>query len=337
MIDPAVIHASAASGDNRYPYAAWLPIPEQQNQPAIWPVSLIFHSMAGPRLTSLEALRAYMGRDDVHIESTLMSDLAGRMAQLVECTVRADCNAKANRWWDGARYVGAISIETQDEGAASLAGTPWSPLQLEQHAGLAAWAHLRYAIPLRICRTWNDPGIGYHRLFPEWSIYVGKSCPGDARVDQMPALLARAREIAAWRPDTPEIQPPTWRPGGTVLHTCTPKKRIVDTRTGLGLPKRRIAENAPTAVKIPLVATSDGRLVQGKTAVVNVTVIGPVEHGFVQVDGNRFGDTSDGNFVPGEVKNAPTIAAIRDDGTIQIRLIECKSADLTVDLLGVVD
>jgi hypothetical protein len=131
MIAPQVIHESAVRGDLVYPGAAWLPIPEQQTQPRIIVSQLIFHSMAGPRLTSLEALRAYMGRDDVHVECTAMSDMDGRMAQLVEANVR---------------------------------------------------------------------GVGYHRLYAEWSNVTGKSCPGDTRIGQMPALLARAREIAAWTP-----------------------------------------------------------------------------------------------------------------------------------------
>jgi hypothetical protein len=192
MVTPQVIHDSAARGELVYPGAAWLPIPEQQTQPRIIVSQLIFHSMAGPRLTSLEALRAYMGRDDVHVECTAMSDMDGRMAQLVEANVRADCNYKAN--------VRAISVETQDEGSPTLASTPWTPIQLEQHAGFAAWCHLRFSVPLRFPPTWDSPGVGYHRLYAEWSNVTGKSCPGDTRIGQMPALLARAREIAAWTP-----------------------------------------------------------------------------------------------------------------------------------------
>jgi hypothetical protein len=192
MIAPQVIHESAARGELVYPGAAWLPIPEQQTQPRIIVSQLIFHSMAGPRLTSLEALRAYMGRDDVHVECTAMSDMDGRMAQLVEANVRADCNYKAN--------VRAISVETQDEGSPTLASTPWTAIQLEQHAGFAAWCHLRFSVPLRFPPTWDSPGVGYHRLYAEWSNVTGKSCPGDTRIGQMPALLARAREIAAWTP-----------------------------------------------------------------------------------------------------------------------------------------
>jgi hypothetical protein len=199
MVTPQVIHESAARGELVYPGAAWLPIPEQQTQPRIIVSQLIFHSMAGPRLTSLEALRAYMGRDDVHVECTAMSDMDGRMAQLVEANVRADCNYKAN--------VRAISVETQDEGSPTLASTPWTPIQLEQHAGFAAWCHLRFSVPLRFPPTWDSPGVGYHRLYAEWSNVTGKTCPGDTRISQMPALLARAREIAAWSPPTPDPDP----------------------------------------------------------------------------------------------------------------------------------
>jgi hypothetical protein len=194
LIDPQVIHDAAARGDRIYPYAAWMPIPEALVQARITVRSGIFHSMAGPRLTSIEDLRAYMARDDIHIESTFILDFDGRMAQVCYFDQRADCNYRANAF--------AFSVETQDEGSATLATTPWSPAQVDQLAGLAAFAHLRDGVPLELPPRWDSGGIGYHRLHPEWSVYQGKSCPGDTRVAQMPEILASAAQIVAWRPET---------------------------------------------------------------------------------------------------------------------------------------
>jgi hypothetical protein len=197
MIDPAVIRASALRGDDRYPYAAWMPIPEAATQPHILPRLLILHSEAGPALTSLENLHRYVARDDVHIEPTFILDMDGRMAQLVDIFTRADCSAKANPF--------ATSVETQDHGSATLATTAWTDQQIAQLAGLAAWMHLHPAIqlPLTPVIRWDGTGVGPHRQFPEWSVYVGKTCPGNTRVAQVPLVISRARSLVQASPSTP--------------------------------------------------------------------------------------------------------------------------------------
>jgi hypothetical protein len=149
----------------------------------------------------LESLWKYVARDDIHIEPTYILDLDGRMAQLVDAFTKADCQYKANGF--------AASVETQDRGSATLASTPWSPEQVEQLAGVAAWMHLhpRIRLPLTPATKWDGTGIGPHRQFPEWSVYQGKTCPGDARVAQIPQILALANEIAystSPEPPTPE-------------------------------------------------------------------------------------------------------------------------------------
>lgn len=201
MIDPAVIRSSALAGGGRYPYAAWMPIPEAATQGPITPRLLVLHSQAGPALTSLESLWKYVARDDIHIEPTFILDLDGRMAQLVDVFTKADCQYKANGF--------ATSVETQDRGAATLYTTPWSTQQVQQLAGLAAWMHLhpRIRLPLLPAAKWDGTGVGPHRQFPEWSVYAGKTCPGDARVAQIPQILTLATQIANTYPSTPI--PPT--------------------------------------------------------------------------------------------------------------------------------
>jgi hypothetical protein len=196
----AAIHSAAARQDRVYPHAVWAPIPEASRQPSIDVTTAIFHSMAGPRLTSIENLRTYVARDDVHIEPTGVGpDFAGRIFQVVAWDQRADCNFKANPF--------ATSWETQDNGSATLAATPWSPAQVEQLAGIAAFAHLRDGVPLRPPPRWDAGGIGYHSQFPEWSSFTGKTCPGAARIGQMPEIRARAVEIVAWRPNQHQEEP----------------------------------------------------------------------------------------------------------------------------------
>ncbi len=207
-VDPHVLRESAERGDRWYPYAVEFPIPEALTQRKIRAILFILHSMAGPNMTSLEAIRRYYYRDDIHTESTWGLAMSGECAQFVPVDVRADCNADANNL--------ATSVETQDLGSATLATTKWSPEQVEQLAGLSAWQHMNplCALTLGDPADWNQPGVGYHSEHDEWSIYVGKTCPGAARIAQMPEIRRRAVEIiglAYARPvePTPTVPPLT--------------------------------------------------------------------------------------------------------------------------------
>lgn len=200
FIDPQVIQSAAAAGSHRYPYAVWTPLPETATQVRIDTTTFILHSMAGPNLTTLDAITRYYMRADITGEPTFALDLAGRACQYMATDQRADNNAQANRF--------AASVETQDRGAASLPSTEWSGEQVAQLAGMAAFLNLAEGVPLRRPDRFNSGGVDGHRAFPEWSIYVGKTCPGDARWRQIPLVLELAAEIVAWSSaPTPEPSP----------------------------------------------------------------------------------------------------------------------------------
>ncbi|MFI6032942.1 N-acetylmuramoyl-L-alanine amidase [Streptomyces sp. NPDC051315] len=177
---------------------AWCPFatryelqPESDSQPAIRPTQFIVHSIIAP----WTAKRTYeYWRDSTSLESHFGLGYAGDLGQFIGTETRADANAGANRRPDG---TGAVSCET----ASNTKGTdPWTPEQVEMLIRLGVWLHQRHGIPLRICRTHDDPGFGYHRLFPQWST-SGTSCPGDARVRQFrevvfPGIVARATGAA---------------------------------------------------------------------------------------------------------------------------------------------
>lgn len=169
------------------------PLPEASTQLWIKPWSIILHSNAGPRKTSGEDLWRYMARADItgecHANVETAADGRGIFRQMMPFTRRADCNAKANAWFVKDERVGAISFETQDEGAATLASTPWTPGQRLAIVEAMKALRDRYRIPMERCTAWNDQGVGAHRDFPEWSIYVGKTCPGDMRVAQIGRML----------------------------------------------------------------------------------------------------------------------------------------------------
>ncbi|MFC9700937.1 N-acetylmuramoyl-L-alanine amidase [Streptomyces sp. NPDC056943] len=161
--------------------------PESDDQPAIRPTQFIVHSIIAP----WTAKRTYeYWRDSTNLESHFGLGYEGDIGQFIGTETRADANYQANRRADG---TGAVSIET----ASNLQGSdPWTPEQVEELIKLGVWLHQKHGIPLRICRTWTDPGFGYHRLHAEWAV-SGTNCPGDARVKQFkevvfPGIVARA-------------------------------------------------------------------------------------------------------------------------------------------------
>lgn len=171
-----------------YPGATKMELqPESDAQPAIRPTQFIVHSVIAP----WTARRIYeYWRDNTSLESHFGLGYKGDLGQYIGTETRADANAGANRRADG---TGAVSIET----ASNTSGTdPWTAAQIEQLIRLGVWLHQRHGIPLRICRSHNDPGFGYHSLYREWST-SGTACPGTARITQFrevvfPGIVARA-------------------------------------------------------------------------------------------------------------------------------------------------
>ncbi len=155
---------------------AWMPgikkmelEPESTNQVAINPTQFIMHSIAAP--WSRERMYEYWD-DSTNLESHFGVSYDGGIAQFIGTQTRADANASANNR--------AVSVET----ASNLQHTdPWTEAQIKSLIEIGVWLHKQHGIPLRICRSWTDPGYGYHGLFKEWSI-SGTACPGDARIKQ---------------------------------------------------------------------------------------------------------------------------------------------------------
>ncbi|MFB0617212.1 N-acetylmuramoyl-L-alanine amidase [Streptomyces sp. AGS-58] len=129
-------------------------------------------------------------RDSTNLESHFGLGYDGSIAQYIGTQTRADANAAANRRADG---TGAVSLES----ASNLdASDPWTDQQVETLIRVGVWVHQEHGIPLRLCRSADDPGYGYHRMFAAWNPN-GHTCPGDARVRQFrevvfPGIVARA-------------------------------------------------------------------------------------------------------------------------------------------------
>lgn len=184
--------------------------PEASTQPLIRPTLAILHSNAAPRLTPWSALVRYWRRADVTGEAHFQVDMDGTLTQAIPVERRADCNYKANRWWSpttGA-YHGAVSFETQDNGAASLDVTPWTVEAVASMVAALVALVVQYGAECGVPTSPYGAGIGHHVLYREWSIYKGKTCPGAARIRQMDHIRHEvALRVAAYL--TPDPSPST--------------------------------------------------------------------------------------------------------------------------------
>jgi hypothetical protein len=197
-------------------------LPQDATQAKVKAWSGINHTQAGTNKTFWQNLKRWWERPEAGgTEAHVITELDGLLVQLMRLTRRADCNFKANGWYEtDVGYVGAVSIEHQDNGWGP--GNPngaqdWPPPQFETTcqfwAAVCVWAK----IPVQdVLPDWNDRGISYHSRHEEWSKFVGKSCPGWARIDQMDAMRMRISQIIdnTYLPPTPL---PT--PGGDDMST----------------------------------------------------------------------------------------------------------------------
>lgn len=193
--------------------AAYRPLESKQGQPKMARHDIIcLHTMVG-NLTSTDRFFKQNGWSgtEAHfgVGGPWGDGLDGVIYQWQDTDYRADANL------DGNHRV--VSIETGDN-APKLAKdiVPWSKAQTAAIVRLVAALCKRHGIPaVLVPDTRSDRrGIAYHRqgvqhsggthpagfLQPNcehWSTSVGKECPGDARIDQIPEIIARVRAVLA--------------------------------------------------------------------------------------------------------------------------------------------
>lgn len=188
--------APGGGGMTWYPGATRMELPESRTQAAIRPAQFIIHSIAAP--WDERRIGQYWNEPGINLESHFGLAYDGDLAQFISTLVRADANASAN--------VRAVSVET----ASNLQHTdPWTPAQIDALIDLGVWLHRTHSIPLRICRTAEDPGFGYHSLHREWST-SGTACPGAARIRQFHEVVfpGIVRAVQGGSAPGPAVPPP---------------------------------------------------------------------------------------------------------------------------------
>jgi hypothetical protein len=174
----------------RCPFATMLLLPESATQPRIVARAVVLHSAAGKG-----SLYKFF-RDSSSLESHFWVGERGQIEQYIDTGHRADANRNANGF--------AISIETESTVAAT---ERWNPTQAAAIVRLVTWICDEHHIPKRKIPTWDGSGIGWHIQFGSpgpWTP-VSKSCPGPARVKQVPEIIA----AVAGHPTNPAPTPPT--------------------------------------------------------------------------------------------------------------------------------
>ena len=187
----------------RMPGAVWRPITARKRRNPIKPERVNYH-VAVSEAASLHGYFNVAGRVDSHFY-VLKS---GTIEQYVDTSVEAYADLQGNPT--------TISVETQG-GLRNPDGEKWTAAQVEALAKIAVWAHKTHGIPLTLARDSkpgaSSRGLSWHRLgvpgsfpnsWPLWGLRVGglkysnaagKTCPGTAKIHQMPDVLARAKAL----------------------------------------------------------------------------------------------------------------------------------------------
>lgn len=175
-----------------YPLAVHDLLPEANKQEKIRPRSGVMHQFGFNG--DAAAVRRHFARSDIGLECHLVNPFEGPMIQLMPLDVRADAQNKGNAFnLDGIRW-GCVSIEHQD-----AARSTFTQSQIDNDVAFLRWMREEWAVPIERIRTWDGPGWGHHRLFPQWNPN-NHSCINVERADQLwyeilPAALVSAEPV----------------------------------------------------------------------------------------------------------------------------------------------
>lgn len=186
------------------PFAVVRYIASHGKRPANRPRLVILHTNAGSRSSSGEAtwrwIEAELAAGRTPTQPHHQVDLDGTVWQYLDYNEKGVGSVSA----EGS----CITVETQDYGsnAGPIGMQLWSQRQVEALAQVCANAHRVFGVPLVEASAPDGAGIGWHSMWGintaaskpnPWTIAVGKTCPGSARIGQVGQIIARARELVA--------------------------------------------------------------------------------------------------------------------------------------------
>lgn len=181
-------------------------------------------------------------RTNLHVAVSEASSLYGYFSGAGVCShfyVRKDGTIEqyvSTVYYSAADYQGndaTISVETQG-GVHDAQGEPWTGEQITALAKIVAWVHLTHpSIPVRLAvdsrKGESSKGVSWHRLgIDPWRVVGGmrystsrgKVCPGNAKIAQIPEVVALARTFLDMEL-TPVSDPHPQGNGGAVKNYLT--------------------------------------------------------------------------------------------------------------------
>lgn len=161
------------------PFAKQLPL--GWSAPPITPTAVCLHSAVTPPGYNLQAQWLAGGPNSVACHFYVRGD--GTVEQYLDTAV------KANAQYEGNDHC--ISIESE---GLDPDHTPWNADELLAIERLLNWCHTTHGIPLVRCTSPFGPGVGWHSMWTPpgtWN-HDGHTCPGAARIAQIPSILAPA-------------------------------------------------------------------------------------------------------------------------------------------------
>jgi len=161
---------------SRFAGATWVPLRNytKDGQEAVQ--GLVVHIMQG----TLGGSRSWFNQASSQASSHFGTDRTGKLEQWVDTKDRAWAQAAGNRTW--------LSIENEGEVPDALTAP-----QFEKVAQVFAWVVRTYKVPYAVAKTPSEKGLGYHRM--GGAAWGGHSCPGDAIINQLWAIVDRAKVI----------------------------------------------------------------------------------------------------------------------------------------------
>lgn len=192
----------------RYPAAIWKPLdPRYVPGARLTAHNRVNLHVAVSEAASLHGFFNAPGRPSSHFY--VRRD--GTVEQYVDTDYRAEADLDGND--------ATISVETQG-GVTDAQREPWTDEQVQALAALWAWARDTHGIADKLAtssrRGEESRGLSWHRLgvdpwrVPDgmrYSTARGKICPGDAKIAQIPGILAAANGGAS-----PVVNPVTPKP-----------------------------------------------------------------------------------------------------------------------------
>jgi hypothetical protein len=168
--------------------------------------------MAAPDLVCLHTMVGYLHSTDAYFRQVSVFShfgIGGKWGS----DISRGLDGVVYQWGDTNRRAAAnldcndhiISVETADNAARPI--QPWTDKQCDAIVDLLVWANRAHDIPLELVpdSKRGRRGVCYHRQGCDpyrvaggelWSSSAGKDCPTQARIDQIPGLIDRARRIA---------------------------------------------------------------------------------------------------------------------------------------------